>query len=177
VQRLQQQFLVSGAGVYFAIALTEKDAHGHRFKRMRLHHQGDLPRFRKETLVDIEIGFGKENGAARVGVIPAHYLAPHRRQLRSESGLIASGKRKRGPGGVLAPDSLVAGDDEPAGFLRTQKNAADLGSAARQREEGVHYCQADIVQHLNGVFDGKRALRRFPRYPGAIGREIGHPCF
>ena len=44
--------------------------------------------FGEEAPVDIEIGCGKENLAARVGVVPAHYLAPQRRRLVSEFGLV-----------------------------------------------------------------------------------------
>ena len=74
-QRVQAVFPVGSIGVHATIGLAEEKPDARGLEGVRLHHQRDLPGFREEAVVDLQIGVGQKDLAARVGVIPAHRTA------------------------------------------------------------------------------------------------------
>jgi len=101
--------------------------------------------------VKVLVGLGKEDLAARMGVVPPDGF--------SRSGFCSAdaaappiwhglaGKRERRPERVLAIERHIIRDHQPPLHKLSEQNPADFGAAARQRKKRIHHRQADIVQH------------------------------
>src|ERR1700733_4654335 len=122
--RRQQELAVAGCGDHRAVRFAAEEPRAHRVHRVRTHHQGDLPGFRKVALVDLHILCGEKYPAARMRMVPAHRCKALFAQVlaafveqSSEAGIVLRGKRETGTERVLALDRTVRQDANTAGVL------------------------------------------------------------
>ena len=136
-QRVQQLFAVGSVGMHATIRLAEEEPDARGLEGVRLHHQRHLPGFGKESLVNLQIGVGQKNLAARMGVIP-----PHRTESPIEIGVagqqlfetrfIRRRQREGRPVGMFAIERRIPADYETCVFEPAEQNSADFRTAPRQ---------------------------------------------
>ena len=159
-QRLKQKLLVSGGALDRAVLLAKEKSGAHRLERVRLQDERYLPRLGKKAAVDLLVGIGEKDLAARVRVVPAYrerlssFLSRGNEVRRAWRW--SRGERTNDGPKACSQSSRTESRIVTRPFsCRPSRMSADLGSASRKGKERVGHGQPDIVQHPGRVFDGK----------------------
>ena len=88
----QLKLSITSLGMDGPVRPPEEETGAHRPHRVRANYQRDMPWIRKVTVVNFEVLAGKQDFAARVGMVPADRL-PLLQQCR-EARMIVRGKRE-----------------------------------------------------------------------------------
>ena len=135
-----------------------------------------MPHLRKIAVVNLQIRLGEENLAARMRVIPTHWLESIRfaadvSQDVLQAFLVSRGERKRGPEYILALNRLVVENLDLPVSESPEQDPSDFHSAVRYHERGIYYRQTNLFEDEPRVEDLERSLRHLPAFHLA---GVGH---